>query len=214
MSYALHQRLVSATAGNHPNRTMKSIEYITIHNTGNHAATAGAKSHAFYQSAGSGGSKASWHYTVDSKEVWQSFLDHQECWHAGDGAGAGNRSSIGIEICVNDMGGFRAACDNAAHLTASLLKKHGLSVDRVVQHHHWSGKNCPKELRSGAWGVNWGAFVANVKKYTGGDQVTVGEARKLVKEKAGLEDQTMQFLSLYKYGDDLFMKLAKAMERL
>lgn len=212
MSYALHQRLVSATAGNHPNRAMKSIEYITIHNTGNHAATAGAKSHAFYQSAGSGGSKASWHYTVDSKEVWQSFLDHQECWHAGDGAGPGNRSSIGIEICVNDIGGFRAACDNAARLTADLLTRHGLSIDRVVQHNHWSGKDCPKELRSGVWGVHWQGFMKKVEAYMPEGKMTKKSAKELVQEKAGLEDQTMQFLSLYKYGDELFIKLAKAME--
>lgn len=42
-------------------------------------------------------------------------------------------------------------------------------------------------------------------------ELTVAEAKVVVKEKAGLSDATITFLAAYKYGDDLFKKLAKAM---
>ena len=160
----INRRICPAGLKNNPNRPLKAIEYITIHCTGNYNTTANAKSHADYLFGGSGGSQASWHYTVDSKEIWQSFEDTQQCWHAGDGSnGPGNYTSIGIEICVNDRGNFKKACDNAAYLTAELLKKHKLTIDRVVQHNRWNAKNCPKELRSGEWGVSWSGFIELVK---------------------------------------------------
>jgi hypothetical protein len=122
--------------------------------------------HANYQYTGSGGREASWHYSVDKNEIWQSFDDSRECWHAGDGSnGPGNYTSIGIEICVNDRVGFPAACDKTAWLTAELLRKHKLTVDKVKQHYDWSKKNCPAELRSGTWGFTWNDFIALVKDY-------------------------------------------------
>ena len=58
---------------------------------------------------------------------------------------------------------YKKACENAAWLTAELLKRHGLTIDRVVQHNRWSGKDCPKEKRSGAWGVTWADFIGMVR---------------------------------------------------
>jgi len=160
----IQQKLVPAGLKNNPNCNMRSIGHVTIHTTGNRNAGATAKMHADYQYNGSSGSQTSWHYTVDSKEIWQSLEDARACWHAGDGSGDGNYTSIGIEICVNDKASFAQACANAAWLAATLLKRHGLTVDKVVQHNHWSGKDCPKELRSGEWGVTWDKFVADVKQ--------------------------------------------------
>lgn len=164
MAYTLKQKLCPSGLKNNPNRNLKSIDYITIHNTGNYSPTANAASHADYQYTGSGGRQASWHYTVDDKEVWQSFDDERECWHAGDGNnGLGNYTSIGIEICVNDQSKFALACAIAAELTADLLKKHNLTPDKVVQHNKWSGKDCPAELRSGKWGVTWADFIGTIE---------------------------------------------------
>jgi N-acetylmuramoyl-L-alanine amidase CwlA len=118
---------------NHPRRPMVSLDYITIHCTGNHNPGANARAHARYQYNGSGGRKASWHYTADKDEIWQSFEDTQMCWHTGNARG--NAHSTGIEICVNDRDGFPIACANAARLTARLLLKYNLPLDRVVQHH-------------------------------------------------------------------------------
>ena len=161
----INQKLCPAGLKNNPNKPLASISYITIHCTGNYNATAGAKNHAEYLYAGSGGSTMSWHYSVDGDSIWQSFRDDQACWHAGDGSGGpGNSTSIGIEICVNSKSVFPRACANAAWLAARLLKKHGLTIDKVVQHYRWSGKDCPMEIRSGSWGVTWDGFITEVKE--------------------------------------------------
>jgi N-acetylmuramoyl-L-alanine amidase CwlA len=163
MSYILNKKICLPGLKNNPNKKMDRIGYITIHNTGNYAAAATAKMHADYEYNGSGGSQTSWHYSVDNKEVWQSFEDTSMCWHAGNSIG--NATSIGIEICVNDRPNFPAACDNAEQLVADLLKRHNLTIDKVVQHNYWSGKNCPAEIRAGTWGVTWSGFLSKVKDY-------------------------------------------------
>ena len=40
----------------------------------------------------------------------------------------------------------------------------------------------------------------------------VEEAKKTIKQKAGLTDSTIDYLAGYKYGDDLLKKLAAAMK--
>ena len=42
--------------------------------------------------------------------------------------------------------------------------------------------------------------------------MTKDEAKKIIKEKAGLSDSTIAFLDAYRYGDDLLIKLATAMQ--
>ena len=149
--------------GNHPGRSLSSVDYVTIHTTGNHNPTATAEAHARFQFAGGGGRQASWHYTVDSDEIWQSFRDGQMCWHTG--TQQGNETSIGIEICVNSPAGFLFACERSAELTAYLLRQHGLRISDIRQHHDWSGKNCPSELRSSIWGTGWDDFLTMVSEY-------------------------------------------------
>ena len=157
MNQNIHKKWVPNGLSNHPSRLMPSINYVTIHTTGNRNPTATAEAHARFQFSGGGGRQASWHYTVDADDIWQSFKDQQMCWHTG--TLIGNETSIGIEICINSQESFRAACDKTAWLTAVLLKRHGLGIDQVVQHHKWNGKNCPAELRSHTWDVSWNEFL-------------------------------------------------------
>lgn len=159
----IDQMLCPMGLKNNPNRAMKLITHVTIHCTGNYTASADAQNHARYQLGDSGGRQASWHYTTDKDYIIQSFEDERECWHAGNAKG--NSCSVGIEICVNEKSGFAAAAVRAAWLTAQLLRKHNLSMDSVVQHFYWSGKNCPSELRSGIWGYDWADFLAQVRAY-------------------------------------------------
>jgi len=42
--------------------------------------------------------------------------------------------------------------------------------------------------------------------------MTAQEAEKIIQEKAGLDDNTMQYLKFYRYADALFVKLAEAMK--
>lgn len=146
-------------------------KYITIHETDNTRSGANAQAHANLQSRGF---SASWHWTVDDKEAIQSFPHTVRCWHAGDGRGNGNMNSIGIEICVNSDGNFKKAVQNAAKLVKKIMKEENIPLSNVVQHNRWSGKNCPRNLRSGAKGVTWNEFIKMVK----GEEVEVKPKQK------------------------------------
>lgn len=139
------------------------VDYITIHETANTNNGADAEAHADLQSGGNA-RDASWHYSVDDHSAYQSFGDDIQCWHAGDGQGNGNMNSIAIEICVNKDGNFDQAVENAASLTADLMEKHGIPIEKVVQHNKWSGKNCPTYLRNGSKGITWSEFINLVKQ--------------------------------------------------
>ena len=138
-------------------------KYITIHETANTSKGANAEMHARYIN---NGSSATWHYTVDDKEVVQHYLDTRQCWHAGDGNGAGNTQSIGIEICVNSDGDFNKTIANAEALVKMLMGKYKIPLSNVVQHNHWSGKDCPRNLRHGTKGINWNQFKARLTTTT------------------------------------------------
>ncbi len=125
-------------------------KYITVHNTANASKGANAEMHARYLLNGAGGRTASWHFTVDDKEIYQHLPVNESGWHAGDGNGAGNRQSIGIEICENSDGDFEKAVANSQWLIEKLMKDHGISKANVVTHKKWSGKNCPHKL-IGRW---------------------------------------------------------------
>ena len=129
--------------------------WITIHETGNPARGADGLAHAAYLDSTDGEKDlVSWHYTVDDHAIVQHLPDGETAYHAGDGRdGPGNTTSIGIEICVNAGGDFAKAKANAAALVRLLMAEHGIPIDHVVQHNHWSGKDCPYTIRhtAGAW---------------------------------------------------------------
>ena len=92
--------------------------------------------------------------------------DHSfKIWHAGDGRGPGNTESISIEICVNSDGNYKKSVENGAKLAAMILKEENIDISNMVQHNHWSGKDCPHEIRMGKDGITWTVFVEMVKKY-------------------------------------------------
>lgn len=51
-----------------------------------------------------------------------------------------------------------------------------------------------------------------ILKFFGMKDITVQEAEKIVQEKVGLDNNTMQYLKFYRYGEDLLLKLAKAID--
>lgn len=150
-------------------------KWITVHDTANTNPGADAEAHAAYLKGDAAASRpASWHFTVDGgskhkdgtvkpPQIYQHLPLRETGWHAGDWNGPGNMTSIGVEICENSDGDRAKAEDGAARLVAWLLWKLGLGLDRVVQHHHWSGKDCPRVLRSRPGG--WEEFLAAVDKY-------------------------------------------------
>jgi N-acetylmuramoyl-L-alanine amidase CwlA len=151
-----------------PGRTLQSISYITLHNTG----CVDVKANNFHRSLKTqnntvGGRQASWTFTVDDIEIYQETKANWETWHAGNSTG--NKTSISIEMCMwSDKEKQRKTYENAAKLTAMLLKHYGLGLDKVVQHNKWSGKNCPQYLRAGKHGFNWNWFMDRVKAHYNG----------------------------------------------
>ena len=154
--------LVPQRNSNRPGTPLQPKQ-ITIHNTDNPDKGADAKAHAAYMKGDDAQKRqVSWHYTVDDHQVVQSLPVNEVGWHAG--THAGNYSTIGIEICENEGIDQEAANERAALLTALSLHELDISLaDNVVQHNHWSGKDCPYLLRHPS--DNWDAFLDTVAKY-------------------------------------------------
>lgn len=177
---SIKQQFVNGT--NRISSGKNSINYITIHETANTNPGATARAHANLQSKGNP-REASWHYQVDDKEVIQSFPDTTICWHAN----TGNKQSIGIEICVNQDGNFAQAIENTVALVKILMARYNLNIDRIVQHHFWTGKDCPHFLRSGSKGISWHQFLTKITHATNDEFVLqygdVGNQVKLYQDK-------------------------------
>nr|WP_122011737.1 N-acetylmuramoyl-L-alanine amidase [Maliibacterium massiliense] len=157
---------ISAARGG---QKLRAFRGVTIHNTGNPGAGAGADNHAAYLQGSGQHKTASWHYAVDDKAITQSIPEDEVAWHAGDGNGDGNRATVAIEICINPESDLARATDNTAELAADILRRHGMTTaaGHLFQHHDWSGKNCPAQLRAGQ-PYSWDAFVAKVQQHLSG----------------------------------------------
>lgn len=155
------QDFIPAGRNNRPGILMQPV-FITIHDTANASKGADALMHAKYLKGDECANRpASWHFTVDDKQIVQHLPLNEVAWHAGDGNGPGNMTSIAIEICENADGDRDKAEDNAAWLASDLLKR--FSVEDIVQHNHWSGKNCPHVIRARENG--WNEFLERVNAY-------------------------------------------------
>ena len=64
----------------------------------------------------------------------------------------GNFNSIGIESCVNKGSDIYLIWQKTAKLVAKLMDENKFEIDQIVQHHYFSGKNCPQTMRTeGYW---------------------------------------------------------------
>jgi N-acetylmuramoyl-L-alanine amidase len=144
-----------------PNSKMNPTS-ITIHNTGNIGAPA-KNNHNYMKNCNNSGQRiASWHFTVDDKEIYQAAPTNYKCYHAGNATG--NNSSIGIEICMfNDAERQRKCYENAIALVKILMSFHGFGISQVKQHYDWSRKDCPTWLRSGKFGFTWKWFTGQIQ---------------------------------------------------
>ena len=157
------------SSGARPGIKMSKCIGVTIHNTDNSGVGADAQAHANLLKNSWKNKQQSWHFAVDENGAYQSIPTDEIAWHAGDGgSGKGNTQTIAIEICMNSDGDLEKATDNAAQLAAQQLKKKGLSADKLYQHHDWSGKNCPSQIRAGK-PYNWSTFKSKVKAYYNGN---------------------------------------------
>jgi N-acetyl-anhydromuramyl-L-alanine amidase AmpD len=151
--------------------------YIVIHDTGNSGIGANAEMH--YRFFNGGNRSASAHYFVDDKQIVQIVKDEDSSWHCGDGYnkyGINNNNSIGIEICINSDGNYNIAVSKAIELTQFLMRKHNISIDKVVRHYDASRKNCPQTMSANNWSA-WNEFKNRVSGV-----LSIGSKGNVVKE--------------------------------
>jgi N-acetylmuramoyl-L-alanine amidase CwlA len=155
-------------------------EFIVIHNTANDATAEGEIAYMKNNSLGT-----SFHIAVDDKEAIQGIPFDRNAFHAGDGKnGKGNRKGISIEICYSKSGGtkFMLAENNAAVITADLLKKYGWDISRVKKHQDFSGKYCPHRTLDMGWERFLDKVKAHLKETKGADDMTKAEVIAIIKE--------------------------------
>lgn len=158
----VHTVLLDENLDNRPS-IKRQIKYIVIHETANFNSGANARSHSDFLIKGGNGDTA-WHYTVDDTEIYHHIPDDEVAWHAGDKLkeNGGNLCGVGIELCVNPDGDFESTFDNAAKLTAYLLKSYRLKISAVKQHGDFVSKNCPQTIRKNN---RWQEFLNRVSSY-------------------------------------------------
>ncbi len=149
------------------------VRYVVIHYVG---ALGGAEANARYFAEA--GREASAHYFVGfAGEIYRSVEEKDSAWHCGGGRqgpeGGGffnlcrNDNSIGIELCVrkSEAGIWyfeKATLESAAGLTADVMRRHGIGLDRVIRHFDVTGKICPEPfVREEA---QWKVFLKEVEK--------------------------------------------------
>ena len=99
----------------------------------------------------------------------QHMPTNEQGEHA-DFHGAGNRLSIGIEMCEERGSNRSITIERTAKLTAVLMKTKGIPLKNVVPHYHWprrgkspEHKNCPHFLLdNGRPGKKWQWFLGRV----------------------------------------------------
>lgn len=134
--------LINRTIG----RKGQSIKYIVIHYTGNNTdrAVSNAKFFRFIYRG------ASAHYFVDTEEIYQVVKDTDSSWAVGKKYGNApfwgkctNYNSISIEMCSNGGKIDNRTIELTVELTKELMKKYGVSNDRVIRHYDVAHKQCP-----------------------------------------------------------------------
>lgn len=138
------------------------VHYVTVHETANTNIGQGAYSHAVYLLNQVKGTttlrQASWHFTMDDKELYQHIETKEMAWHAGDGSrkagttwgsgylGGGNAHSIGIEMSVARTDDILRIWQRTAKLSAQLAREYNLPEKNVKFHQDFSGKWCPQSM--------------------------------------------------------------------
>lgn len=178
------KQYISRKSRMHSVGTFKPDSY-TIHETGNTRATAQNERDNLQNNEGT----TSFHSVVDHTKVIRCIPFNTGAYHAG--TAAGNQSSLSLEICTSSLASqFDETWSNAVEVVANDLIQLGWTVDRLRQHYHWSGKDCPKLIRE--WSL-WDRFKKEVKERMAEikkeDETKFPEAREWVMSQ-GISDGT------------------------
>lgn len=149
---------------------------VVVHNTGNDAPAENEVSYMINRD-----DEISFHYAVDGQKAVQGLPENRNAWASGDGTGKGNMEGIHIEICYSLSGGprFAKAEDNAAQLTADILRRYGWGLAQVTKHQDYDGKYCPHRTLD----LGWERFKKMVEKYLKeDDDMTAAEVKEIIRK--------------------------------
>ena len=127
--------------------TLKNVQYIVVHWTGNEGDT--AKNNADFFAREAVKPPRSAHYFVDENEVWNSVPPDRQAWHLGAKRYVHpycrNSNSIGVEMCLTGKGYVlrRGTIERAVKLVRELMARYGVPIQNVVRHYDVTGKDCP-----------------------------------------------------------------------
>lgn len=132
---------------------------IVVHNTDNFEPTANARAHARAQHDGNFSSMSAHYYTDDSDIAYQAAPHNLGCWHVGVNYGGnnlfgryGNRSSIGVEMCVQAGYNYEKAFQNTVAVVKEIMRETGIPASRVYRHYDICSKHCPSQIiERGDW---------------------------------------------------------------
>ena len=200
-----------ANGANFAHGRTQPIQFLVIHYTANNGDT--VQNNLDYFAGNAVGTSA--HYFVDENGYGQSVKDQDTAWHCGASSyrheACRDANSIGMELCSRkDSRGNYYFLDqtvyNAAALARQLMQTYGIDRAHVLRHYDVTGKRCPAPMVDNP--TLWENFLNLLEDKT----MTYAEAIETVKEKTGLSDATMQFLTSYIWREDLLKKLAQAMK--
>lgn len=184
---------------NNPGQRIVPQEII-LHYIGNPGTSAAANANYFANV----NSQVSVHYIVDDSNIIEIIPPTMKSY--GTNSKEHNEKGIQIEMCHPDATGkiSEATLANTVWLCRELMGAFGIT--NIIRHYDVSGKKCP------LWYVDHPEEWEELKKRVMDTEMTLDEAKKIVQEKSGIDDNTMTFLNAYKFSDALFLKLAKAMQ--
>lgn len=126
---------------------------IVVHNTDNFAAGADALAHARAQYNGNFANMSAHYYVDDGDVAYQAAPHSRGCWHVGVNYGGnnlfgryGNRSSIGVEMCVQAGYNYEKAFQNTVAVVKEIMRETGIPASRVYRHYDICSKNCPSQI--------------------------------------------------------------------
>lgn len=161
LDFELEISLIGPQA-NVPDADLIALEKFTIHGTANTKPGTDARMHNKFIRNGGGPERVSFTFGVDDKRAVQNLRLTQANYAQG-GNGRGNYRSISVEMCEASDQDFEKTIDNTAKLVAACLYYLGQTVDILVQHNFWYGKNCPPKLRRIPGG--WEDLKRRIQKY-------------------------------------------------
>ena len=160
MTLEKREMLIPMSSVNRSGLALKPTS-VTIHNTANRDRGAGAISHARFLV--NRREIAGWHWVVDSELAVLCIPENEQAGHTG--SVAGNTTSLGVEICENNVGADGrldvATYRNAILLTADICRRHGWPANPqyIRTHRSWINRgSCPRLLQ----GTDWDKFVSDV----------------------------------------------------